>query len=229
MKCVAIDDEAKALDVISMYVGKIDALDLVATFTDPVEASQFLETNVVDLLFLDVNMKGLNGFELLESLSKKPQVIFTTAYSDFAVKSYHVDALDYLVKPIPFSRFMKAVNKAEKAIPKPLSTGGEINEDEIVSIKSGTAIHRIRLSELLFLESDSNYVKYFTATDKIMSLTTMKDAMKNLNDNFIQTHRSFIVAVNKVDKVESHQLRIGDRIIPIGISYRKNVLSRFGL
>ncbi|MEQ9167368.1 MAG: LytTR family DNA-binding domain-containing protein [Fulvivirga sp.] len=223
MKCVAIDDEQNALEVIDLYIKKVDTLELSGKFTDPIEASRFLSENKVDLLFLDINMKGLNGFELLETLNYKPKVIFTTAYSEYAVKSYNVDALDYLVKPIPFGRFLKAVNKAEETKIASSNPQKEEQPSEIISIKSGSVIHRVKMSDILYIQADGNYIKYVTANAKILELSNMKDTMAKLDDSFIQTHRSYIVSANKVTKIENHQLHISEHKIPIGISFRKTI------
>lgn len=229
MKCVAIDDEEKALEVIEMYIQRLSNIELVAKFTDPVEASKFLNQNPVDILFLDINMGGLDGFELLESLSYTPKVIFTTAYSEFAVKSYNVDAVDYLVKPIPFSRFLKAVNKVEASVDTTRQVLQQNSPEQIVAIKSGTAVHRIKTDEILYLEAEGNYTRFVTANEKILALYTMKEALAKLNDNFIQTHRSYSIALNKVNKVENHQVTIGEKKIPIGVSFRKQVLDVLNL
>ncbi len=226
MKCVAIDDEQNALEVIDLYIKKVDTLELIGKFTDPIEASRFLSENKVDLLFLDINMKGLNGFELLETLNYNPKVIFTTAYSEYAVKSYNVDALDYLVKPIPFGRFLKAVNKAEETKTVSTNTQKEEQTDEIISIKSGSVTHRVKMSNILYIQADGNYIKYVTANAKVLELSNMKNTMAKLNDSFIQTHRSFIVSANKVTKIENHQLHISEHKIPIGISFRKAISER---
>lgn len=223
IRCIAIDDEKKALEVISMYVDRINQLELFATFTDPIEASSYLENNEVDLVFLDINMKGLNGFELLETLTRKPGIIFTTAYSEYAVDSYGVDALDYLVKPISFTRFLKAVNKL-KSNDAQINGGATDSGEKIISIKSGTAIHRVRLNDILFVEADGNYCKYVTRTRTIMALGTLKDAIGKLDQGFMQVHRSFIVALQCVEKLEMHQLHISGKVIPVSSSYRKAVM-----
>jgi DNA-binding LytR/AlgR family response regulator len=227
MKCVAIDDEQNALEVIDLYVKKVDILELAGKFTDPIEASRFLSENKIDLLFLDINMKGLNGFELLETLNYKPKVIFTTAYSEYAVKSYNIDALDYLVKPIPFGRFLKAVNKAEQAKSSTYSMSKEKHKDDIISIKSGTVTHRVELSDILYIQADGNYIKYVTVNTKILELSNMKETLTKLNDSFIQTHRSYIVSINKITKIENHQIHLGEHKIPVGISFRKTISDRF--
>ncbi|MFK7952833.1 MAG: LytR/AlgR family response regulator transcription factor [Ekhidna sp.] len=227
MKCVAIDDEANALKVIELYAEKVEEIELIGAFTDPIKGTAFLEKNKIDLLFLDINMQSLNGFELLETLSYHPKVIFTTAYSEYAVKSYSVDALDYLVKPITLSRFLKAVHKADQTVEKTSDPAIETKEDTIISVKSGTSIHRIKLSDILYLEADGNYTSFITSKEKIMVLCTMKEALSKLDEGFLQTHRSFVVAKNKVNKVEVHQLTIGGKAIPLSSSYRKTVIDSF--
>ncbi len=229
IKCLAIDDEVNALKVIELYAQKVEKLNLLATFSDPVLAADFLESNKVDLVFLDINMKSLNGFELLESLTYKPLVIFTTAYSEYAVKSYSVDALDYLMKPFTFSRFLKAINKADGfgQSKNRIKEEATVQKEEIISVKSGTSIHRISLRDILYLEADGNYTKFVTSAAAIMVLCTMKDALAKVDERFIQTHRSYAVSDSKVNEVESHQLRVGDKVIPIGSSFRAEVLARF--
>lgn len=229
IRCVAVDDEVNALRVIEMYAGKLPKLDLLDTFTDPVQAAGFIEKTSVDLVFLDINMKSLNGFELLESLTHPPQVIFTTAYSEYAVKSYSVDALDYLMKPFAFSRFLKAINKfdalgqaAERTVKEVVS-----QKEEIISVKSGSIIHRIRVDDILYLEADGNYTKFVTTKEVVMFLGTMSESLAKLDDHqFIQTHRSYAVAISKVSKVEPNQLSIAEVKLPISSSFRSQVLDR---
>lgn len=229
MRCIAVDDESNALKVIELYAEKVDRLNLLAAFTNPVEAAAFLENNAVDLVFLDINMQSLNGFELLESLTNKPLVIFTTAYSEYAVKSYSVDAIDYLMKPITFSRFLKAVNKADGFLIGERQLKPEIasQDNQVISLKSGTAIHRIHLNDILYLEADGNYTRFVTSKEAIMVLCTMKEALAKVGERFIQTHRSYAVAISKVNKVDSYELLIDNKKIPIGSSYRKEVIALF--
>ena len=229
MNCIAVDDEKNALEVIKLHASKVDFLNLLGLFTNPVEASKFVEKNKVDLIFLDINMPGINGFEFIETLSYQPAIIFTTAYSEYAVESYNINALDYLVKPIPFSRFLKAVNKAEQSKTRSSTTSQtETDHDTFISVKSGNAIHRIRLSDITYIEADGNYACYHTKQGKIMSLSSMKNALEDLDDHFIQVHRSYIVSRQKINKIENHQLTIGDKKVPIGISYRRSVLEELG-
>ena len=171
-------------------------------------------------------MKGLNGFELLETLTHQPKIIFTTAYSEYAVDSYSVAVLDYLVKPIHFSRFLKAINKLKLDVHLVDRQNAEASA-KILSIKSGTVIHRVKLSEIIIVEADGNYCKYHTKSGMIMALGTMKEAMSKLDSSFLQAHRSFIVARQHVEKVESHQLQIAGKTIPVSSSFRKSVLENF--
>jgi len=228
--CIAVDDEANALKVIELYAQKVEKLNLQATFTNPVRAAEYLARHTVDLVFLDINMKSLNGFELLESLPHPPLVIFTTAYSEYAVKSYTVDALDYLVKPFTFSRFLKAIHKADgHASKEPKATTDQpAATDQIISVKSGTTIHRINIRDILYLEAEGNYTKFVTVREAIMVLCTMKEALAKVDAGFIQTHRSYAVAIAKVNTVDHHQLRVGDKVIPIGATFRGKVLEVFG-
>lgn len=232
MKCVAIDDEKNALEVIRLYVERVPELELLSMFTNPIEASQFIESNDVDLLFLDINMPGLTGFEFLETLSKKPLVIFTTAYSEYAVKSYSVDALDYLVKPISFSRFLKGVNKAKSHISEPQNTPSEFlqksSEPKIISIKSGTSLHRISVDTIVFVQSDGNYLHVQCVDQKIMTLSTMKEILEVLGDGFIQTHRSYAAAINRIKKIDGYDIKVDNFEIPLGASFKKQVMEKIG-
>lgn len=229
ISCIAVDDEANALKVIELYAQKVEKLNLQATFTNPVRAAEYLARHTVDLLFLDINMKSLNGFELLESLPHPPLVIFTTAYSEYAVKSYTVDALDYLVKPFTFIRFLKAIHKADAYASKEpkAATDQPAPTDQIISVKSGTTIHRINIRDILYLEAEGNYTKFVTVRDAIMVLCTMKEALAKVDAGFIQTHRSYAVAMAKVNTVDHHQLRVDDKVIPIGATFRGKVLELF--
>src|ERR1700749_4794151 len=152
MTCIAIDDEPKALGVIERYCQKISLISLKASFREPVKAIEFLNREKVDLIFLDINMPDITGMQLLQTLSPRPLVIFTTAYSQYAVESYELSALDYLLKPVTFERFLMAINKAAAALSPKNTTGTD--EDAAVFIKSGPQIHRVRLSEILYLEKD---------------------------------------------------------------------------
>ena len=222
--CIAIDDERKALDVIVHYADKIEYLILGKVFTNPIDAIQYLEQNVIDIIFLDINMPGINGFEFIESINVKSQIIFTTAYSKYAVQSYNVNALDYLVKPITFPRFLKAVNKYEKTKKVHLETHKDSNEN-LMLIKSGTEIHRVNKIDILYIKSEGNYSKIVFLDKSIMTLISIKKIIDLLDDtNFIQIHRSYVISKLKIQKIERHQLTLNNTNLPIGVSFRKVVM-----
>ena len=156
MTCIAIDDEPKALEVIERYCQKISLASLKATFREPLKAIEFLNREKVDLIFLDINMPDISGMQLLQTLSPRPLIIFTTAYSQYAVESYELNALDYLLKPVTFERFLMAINKAAAVLSSKNTTGPD--EDAAVFIKSGPQTYRVKVSGILYLEKDGNYI-----------------------------------------------------------------------
>lgn len=228
MKCVVIDDEQPAVEVLTRYIEKHTSLTLSAAFTDAVAAVDFLSRHPIDLMFLDINMPDLNGIQLLNSLERKPMVIFTTAYSEYAVQSYDHSAVDYLLKPITFDRFMKAVNKAQNLLN--LSTkihspeAGLSKERITLKIKSGNSTHFIYEDNISYVEGAGNYVTIFTKEEKIMSLMSMNRAEELLNaENFIRIHKSYIVSMAMVRKTDRASLTVGDTELPIGSTYRDRV------
>src|ERR1700748_2630100 len=181
MTCIAIDDEPKALEVIERYCQKINLVSLKATFREPLKAIEFLNREKVDLVFLDINMPDIDGMQLLQTLSPRPLVIFTTAYSQYAVESYALNALDYLLKPITFERFLLAVNKA-------LSARG--TEDAAVFIKSGPQTHRVRVGEILYLEKEGNYITVHLKDGNILIRENMGDIFDIVPAaDFIRVHK----------------------------------------
>ena len=235
MNCIAIDDEPRALDVLKNYSSKVPFINLQETFTNPLKALEYLQKNKIDLVFLDIEMPNLSGLDFLRVLEVQPMVIFTTAYSEFAVDSFEFNVLDYLLKPIDFKRFIKSVNKALKQynlqnIEAPVSTTSK-NEckssEPYVLIKSGTKIHKILKDEILYVQSDSNYVYFFTEAERVISVFTMKDVLELLSDdNFIRVHKSYIINLSQIDLIEKHQVTIRQNKIPIGYSYREHFFSK---
>ncbi len=180
LRCMAIDDEPKALDLIRLYCDKVDFINLIALHRDSVKALEFLQENHVDLIFLDINMPDLSGIDFLKAMDKSPMVIFTTAYSEYAVESYEFDAVDYLLKPISFARFLKSVNKARK-LSSEKQHDDKKPEKEYIIVKSGTEQLQVKLDKILFLEGAQNYV-YIHTTDgnRIMTLKRMKEIENEL-------------------------------------------------
>jgi two-component system LytT family response regulator len=230
MNCIAIDDEPKALEIIERYCEKTDAICLKATFREPVKAIEFLNREKIDLIFLDINMPDINGMQLIATLAVKPMVIFTTAYGNHAVESYNLNAIDYLLKPITFERFLAAVNKAQGLF---LIKNNETAKSEMagtVFIKSGPQTYQVKISDILYLEKDGNYITVYLKDKKILIRENMTDIFSIVpRDQFVRVHKSFVVAVKHITMIEVHQVIINGEKIPIGSTYRESLRARLGL
>ena len=223
MKCLVIDDEPKALDILKDYIQKVPFLELAGAYRDSLKALNYLQNHPVDLIFLDVNMPDLSGMQFLNALTIQPLIIFSTAYSEYAVESYDYNAVDYLLKPIEFERFLKAANKALEQFQLKKMTNKE-GQDYIL-IKSGTEMYRLDVSEILYIKGAGNYVTFITKNNEIMSLLNMKDVLRMLPVNqFYRIHKSFIVNFRHVVLIEKDQVKIKDKKIPIGEVYRDHFL-----
>ncbi len=230
MRCVVIDDEPMALDVLKEYIEKTPFLELTGLYRNSLKALEDLQESKIDLIFLDINMPDLSGIQFLESLVKFPLVIFTTAYSKYAVESYNYQAVDYLLKPIEFDRFLKAATKALKLFKsqKELSLKNETisqNENKTsILIKSGTEYHQIKIEDIKYIEGTGNYITIVTSDKKILTLKRLKDVLKMLpGDKFIRIHKSFIVAYLHIDVIEKEQVIIKKHKIPVGEVYKKEL------
>ena len=228
ISCIAIDDEPKALEVIERYCGKTGIVDLKATFREPLKAIEFLNSEKVDLIFLDINMPDLSGMQLVQTLSPRPMIIFTTAYSHYAVESYDLNALDYLLKPITFERFLAAVNKAAAALSPKNTTA---NEDEpTVFIKSGPQTYQVKVADILYLEKDGNYITVHLKDKNILIRENMGDIFDLVPAaDFLRIHKSYVVAIKHISMIEVHQLVINGEKIPIGSTYRDALKARLGI
>ncbi|MFC2135486.1 LytR/AlgR family response regulator transcription factor [Bacteroidota bacterium] len=230
LNCVIVDDEPVAIEILKEYVEKVSFLRLKKTFRNSVIALEYLGIESIDLLFLDINMPDLTGIQFLNTLTKHPMVIFTTAYSEYAVESYEYKALDYLLKPIEFDRFMKAVNKAKEHFElinnkKREEAVGNKGKD-FVLIKSGTEFHRTKINDVLFVRGAGNYVVFVTPEKNIMSLLTMKEVLDLLPQNqFIRIHKSYIVNLNQVEIIETDKVIINKNEIYIGDAYKHDFMS----
>lgn len=215
--CIAIDDEPLALQLINEYCGKISFLQLDKVFTNTDEASLWLQQNKVDLLFLDIQMPDINGLQFYKSLTDKPPVIFTTAYKDFAVDGFNVDAVDYLLKPFEYDRFLKAVYKAKEYLEFLSSQELQLNS---IFVKVNYEIMKINLKDLELIEALDDYIKLYIKPNPVLTLMTLKSIQEKLPArDFIRVHRSFIVPVNKIDKFSKSKLVVAGKEIPIGSSY----------
>ena len=228
IKCIAIDDEPLALRQISDFIRQTPFLNLAAECKNAFEAMEILQNSEIELMFVDINMPGLNGLDFIRSLIKNPEVIFTTAHSEFAVEGFKVDALDYLLKPIGYKDFLKAANKAKAYFEMIAKAGNYSSDDEYLFVKSEYRIVRINLQEIKFIEGMREYVRIHVNNNKpVMSLMSMKSLEENLpSDRFMRVHRSYIVNLKQVTTVERSRIVFDkDVYIPISDQYKEKFLA----
>lgn len=221
LKAIAVDDEPLALEVIENYCGRIDLVSLERTFIHPNEALKYLNKFQVDLVLVDINMSALNGMELAKSLKQSTRVIFTTAYTEFAVQAFEINAIDYLVKPFSFDRFKTAVEKVRITNTSPVQT-------DHFFIRANYKLHKIVFTDLLLIEGLDDYVRlHLENNEKITARISMKELLKRLPENlFIRVHRSYIIPVSRIGSIQNNTIRVGEFVIPIGKNYKPE-LSRF--
>jgi two-component system LytT family response regulator len=224
-RCLIVDDEPLAIEIIELYLNRLDDFEVVATCNTAIKAFSVLEKETIDLIFLDIQMPQLTGIEFLKSITQKPKVIFTTAYIDYAIESYELDALDYLVKPVSFERFFKAINKYKNTV-TPTITPVSTNVKEHIFVKENKKSHKVILDEVLYIESIKDYVRIHLKHKKITVKTTLSDFETTLNDNrFLRKHRSYIVNLTAITAHTANDIEIGEIEIPIGISYKQKVFA----
>lgn len=231
INCIIVEDEPMAAEVVTEYTDKIPYLNLKGIFRNGFEALEFIEKNDVDLIFLDINMPDITGLQFVKLLKQDYLVIFTTAYSQYAIESYEYNAIDYLLKPIEWERFLKSVSKARDQFNLLSNQGNKamssenIPAEEYLYIKSGSQIHKINPNDLLYIEGAGNYITYKTKSKSIMVFQSLSNAENQLDENmFCRVHKSYIISIKHIDTIEVHQLSIGDKKIPLGRSYRKAFL-----
>lgn len=224
LKCIIVEDEPLARNLLAEYIRKVPSLELIEACANPLHALEVLRKHSIDLMFLDIQMPEITGITLLKTLQNKPLVILTTAYSEYALESYDLDVVDYLLKPITFDRFLKAVDKASQRTAhlhgmeaQPPGVGSPF-----VFVKDGTKLVKINYDDILFVEGLKDYVTIVTKTQKIVSLQRLKSLETQLpSDRFIRIHHSFIIALSAVDTIHKGEVQIGSHFIPISESYRK--------
>lgn len=228
LKAIAIDDEPFALEVIKAHAKKVSFLELHETFVSAKEALEYLKKNPIDVVFLDINMPDISGLDFSQLLPNDTSVIFTTAYSQYAVDAFNLNAVDYLTKPIEFTRFMKSCQKAYEIAQ---NAKGEIVETPYLFVKDGYDLVRIVLDDLLYIQSDGNYLTFREKTRKTLTRMTMKEAMESLPKNkFMRVHKSYLVNLNHVLKVERHQINVtDDTFVPIAASYHGDLMEALKL
>ncbi len=228
IKAIAIDDELLALKVIENFCGKVDFIDLEKTFNKPKEALKYLEEYPVDLLFLDINMPSMTGIELFRKITQNSMVIFTTAYSEYAVEGFNLNAIDYLLKPFTFERFLQGANKANEYFKN--QQPSESEKALFLYVRADYRLHKIALSDILFIEGLDDYLKIHIQNSKsIVARMTMKAMLEKLPaKDFIRVHRSFIVPFSRIENVRNKMIAIDNEEIPIGVSYEKTFFENFG-
>jgi two-component system, LytTR family, response regulator len=228
--CIIVEDEPLARSLMENYIQKVPYLDLIQSFSDPLKALEFLRDNSVDILFSDIQMPEITGITLLKILQKKPLIILTTAYSEYAIEGYELDVLDYLLKPITFERFLKSVEKASLRLnltnlkSDEIVLGNSISNavQPFIFVKDGTKLVKIKLSDIMYIEGLKDYVSIYTPTQKIVSLQTLKALEIQLPEKqFIRIHNSYIVALEWIEAIQREKIQIGKVFLPISDTYRK--------
>ncbi|RXP61407.1 DNA-binding response regulator [Lutibacter sp. HS1-25] len=233
MRCLIIDDEPLAVELLEDFVSKVSFLSLVKSCSSAFEAISVIQEGTIDLIFSDIEMPDFTGIEFIKSLEKKPLFIFTTAYSHYAVEGFNLNAVDYLVKPIPFHRFLTAVNRAQElfelkrneaeTVVQPLS----MQTSDFIFVKSEYENLKVNLNTILYIEGLKDYIKIYTSDPKpILTLNSLKAFEEKLPTNFIRVHRSFIVSLNHINSVQRNRIIIDKVYIPIGQNYKDDFIKR---
>ncbi|WP_262905133.1 LytR/AlgR family response regulator transcription factor [Neotamlana sargassicola] len=233
ISCIIIDDEPLALELLEDFISKIEFLDLIASCSNGFEATNILRNNKVDLIFTDIEMPNFSGIDIIKSLDYNPHFIFTTAYSHYAVEGFNLNAIDYLVKPIPFHRFLKAATRAqsiinnEKQEPTVVNVEKPAPEQDFIFVKSEYENLKVNINDIKYIEGLKDYIKIYTNKDKpILTLNSLKNFEEKLSHNFIRVHKSYIVSLNHIHSVQRNRIIIDEKWIPIGVSYKTEFLKR---
>lgn len=218
LNCIIVEDEPLALERTKEYASRLPFLNLLATFDDALDALAFSKTNKVDLIFLDINLGGLSGIQLLETSAITSQVIITTAYQEYALKGFDLKVADYLLKPFTFERFVQAVDRAQSNLPKTQA----VTPDNPLFVKVGSRLERVTLREIIFIEGMRDYRKIHAADRRLLTPQTFAEFERQIPPELIcRVHKSYMVALDKIDSVERGHIRIKDRVIPISETYRE--------
>lgn len=235
LSCYIIDDEHLAQQILEEYVAKVPFLELKGSFSSALDAAAQMDQHKPDLLFLDINMPDLNGLSFISMLNPKPMIILTTAYDQYALKAFDLEVRDYLLKPIPFERFYKAVLRLQqesKILDQAEQKEPQLppkNDPEYIFLKVGYKIQKVQINEILFVEGMKDYIQIQTSREKIMTLLSFAKLSELLPEQqFIRVHRSFMVAMNKIDHIEKNRISIGDHHIPISDTYADAFFKKLG-
>jgi DNA-binding LytR/AlgR family response regulator len=222
IKCVIIDDEPLAIKVVENHLKEFQNFEVIETFNNPIEALPLLEKGAVDVLFLDINMPKMNGLDFANTLNSKMNIVITSAYREYAVESYDLNVLDYLVKPIPFNRFLKTINKITQQVylQKGIQKEEDSSNESFIFLKVDKKLVKIKFEDILYVESLKDYIKVFTTSGNYLVHKSLTSITEELPDsNFIRIHRSYTIAIDKVKSVEGNLIEITTNKIPIGRKY----------
>lgn len=231
LRCIVVDDESGAVEVLSRYIENTPELELVRSFRDSIKALTFLANSDIDLIFLDIDMPNLDGMHLAELIRDKGiQVVFCTAYSEYGVESYEKNALDYLLKPIAYERFRKAVDKVLQVLKitqAAANAASHISPEGKVFIKSGPKIHQLDVRDLLYMEKQGHYIVFHLPEEELLSRMNMQALLEILpGDKFLRIHRSYVIAIDKIETIYKHAVVVQGKRIPIGDSFRDAFFKR---
>ncbi len=227
IKCLAVDDEPLAIKIIEKYISELPQLSLVGTCSNALDALSFMKTNDVDLIFLDINMPKLSGISFVRTLKNPPLVVFTTAYPEFAIEGFDLEAVDYLLKPFSIERFIKAVEKVENKI-KLLHNANEKEADHIF-IKSDKKLFRVLFDEILYVEAYGDYVKIYTKERMLLTKQKFSVLIAELPENrFLQIHRSYVISISALEFLEGNSVQVAGRKLPISGGYKQAVSAILG-
>ena len=229
IKCIAIDDEPLALEKLVDYIQQVPFFELLGSFENGLDALVFLQDTDVDLIFLDIQMPQILGTQLVQVLTKKPQIIFSTAYSEYAVDGFEIDVTDYLLKPLNFRRFLQASQKALQRA-KSSDSKKEVVAAETVKdyafVKTENRLVKVMLDEILYIEGLKDYLSIYTSSERILTLQSFAELQSQLSSDFVRIHKSYLIPISKIDEIEKSRVRIGEKYLPIGETYRKIFMSK---
>ncbi len=233
MKCIIVDDEPLAQDLLEDFICRVPFLQLTNKCRNVIEAMEILQKETIHLIFLDIQMPKITGIQFAGSMTKAPMIIFTTAFSKYAVESYNLDAIDYLLKPFTFERFLKAVNKAYSEYSGKDKTGTDEKNaglaGEFIFVNAEYCSVKINLNDILYIEGLKDYVKIYAGAKPVLTLQSLKSLQEKLSGkNFIRVHRSYIVSIDKIDSIQRNRIIIGNKYIPVGETYKDEFYERIG-
>lgn len=222
IKCIAVEDEPMAMRKLTGFIKDTPFLELQAQFSNSLDALNYLTQQTTDLVFLDIQMDKLNGIQLLESLQIKPKVIIISAYNQYAVKGYELEVIDYILKPYPFERFLQAANKAQKQIQNFTQRRESRLIADVIFIKTAYQIEKVLLDDILYIEGMKDYLGIIIKEKRLMCLQNFTALLNVLPESdFVRVHKSYVIALNKIETISNHRIRIGEKLIPISDTYQK--------